>query len=245
MWIILGGSCSGWELSGWSLSQYLVSLICPIHYLIEATRNKLSFYRVAPTTHWENYISISIHIKYDDRGDSFPFDLEPNGFPFVSKSKGKLSPRSYPIQCERKWKYSFLSVLCVYIYIHIYIHICIPIYRGSRPWHTSGLALTQTGIVSSAAEARAYLHSLCNCFVQQFCMKVRGFLTTLCTGCSNTAVSCKIMQLFVQLFRATLCSFSCNQIDFESNGRPFAVPNHSVHGKYNLISIWFNKISLV
>ena len=44
-----------------------------------------------------------------ERGDSFPFDFEPNGFPFGSKSKGKLSPRSYPIQCERKWKYSFLS----------------------------------------------------------------------------------------------------------------------------------------
>ena len=40
-----------------------------------------------------------------DRGDSFPFDFEPNG-----KSKEKLSPRSYPIQCERKWKHSFLSV---------------------------------------------------------------------------------------------------------------------------------------
>ena len=37
-----------------------------------------------------------------DRGDSFPFDFEPNGIPFSSKSKGKLSPRSYPIQCERK-----------------------------------------------------------------------------------------------------------------------------------------------
>ena len=45
-----------------------------------------------------------------DRGNSFPFDFEPNGFPFGSKSKGKLSPRSYPIQCERKWKYSFLIV---------------------------------------------------------------------------------------------------------------------------------------
>ena len=44
-----------------------------------------------------------------DRGDSFSFDFEPNGFPFGSKSKGKLSPRSYPIQCERNWKYSFLS----------------------------------------------------------------------------------------------------------------------------------------
>ena len=44
-----------------------------------------------------------------DCGDGFPFDFEPNGNPFGSKSKGKLSPRSYPIQCERKWKYSFLS----------------------------------------------------------------------------------------------------------------------------------------
>ena len=33
-----------------------------------------------------------------DRGDSFPFEYEPNGIPFGSKSKGKLSPRSYPIQ---------------------------------------------------------------------------------------------------------------------------------------------------
>ena len=28
-----------------------------------------------------------------------------------------------------------------------------------------------------------------------------------------------------------------------ANGRPFAVPNQSVHGKYNLISVWFNTIS--
>ena len=45
-----------------------------------------------------------------DRGDSFPSDFEANGIPFGSKSKVKLSLRSYPIQCERKWKYSFLSV---------------------------------------------------------------------------------------------------------------------------------------
>ena len=44
-----------------------------------------------------------------DRGDSFPCDFEPTGIPSGSKSKGKLSPRSYPIQCERKWKHSFLS----------------------------------------------------------------------------------------------------------------------------------------
>ena len=45
-----------------------------------------------------------------DRGDSFPFDIEPNGIPFGSESKGKLSSRSYPIQCEREWKCSFVSV---------------------------------------------------------------------------------------------------------------------------------------
>ena len=45
-----------------------------------------------------------------DCGDSFPIDFEPNVIPFGSKSRGKLSPWSYPIQCERKWKYSFLSV---------------------------------------------------------------------------------------------------------------------------------------
>jgi len=46
----------------------------------------------------------------NDRGDSFSFDFEPNGIPFGLKSKGKLSPWLYPIQFERKWKYSFLSV---------------------------------------------------------------------------------------------------------------------------------------
>ena len=45
-----------------------------------------------------------------DRDDSFSFNFEPNGILFGSKSKGRLSPRSYPIQFERKWKYSFLSV---------------------------------------------------------------------------------------------------------------------------------------
>ena len=44
-----------------------------------------------------------------DRGNSFPFDFEPVGVPFGLKSKGKLSPRSYPIQCERKWNTNFLS----------------------------------------------------------------------------------------------------------------------------------------
>ena len=47
-----------------------------------------------------------------DRGDSFPFDFLNQKWNSISfkKLKGKLSPRSYPIQCERKWKSSFLSV---------------------------------------------------------------------------------------------------------------------------------------
>ena len=40
-----------------------------------------------------------------DRGDSFLFDFEPNGISFHSKSKGKLSPRSYHIQFERKSRF--------------------------------------------------------------------------------------------------------------------------------------------
>ena len=45
-----------------------------------------------------------------DHGDSFPFDFEPNRIQFGSKSKGKLSPRPYPIQFEGKWNTSNLSV---------------------------------------------------------------------------------------------------------------------------------------
>ena len=45
----------------------------------------------------------------DDRDNSFPFDFELNGIPFESKSKKKLSSRSYSIQFERNRKYIFLS----------------------------------------------------------------------------------------------------------------------------------------
>ena len=46
-----------------------------------------------------------------DRGDSFPFDFEHKwNSIWFRKSKEKLSLRSYPIQCEWKWKHSFLSV---------------------------------------------------------------------------------------------------------------------------------------
>ena len=35
-----------------------------------------------------------------DRDDSFPFNFEPNLNPFGSKSKGKLSPRSFPFNVK-------------------------------------------------------------------------------------------------------------------------------------------------
>ena len=49
-----------------------------------------------------------------DRDNSFPFDFEPNGIPLGLKLKGKLSPRSFPIRFDRKWKHSFLSAGCTY-----------------------------------------------------------------------------------------------------------------------------------
>ena len=46
-----------------------------------------------------------------DRGDSFPFNFEPNGILFGSKLKRKLSLQSYLIQFEKKLKYNFS--LCI------------------------------------------------------------------------------------------------------------------------------------
>ena len=61
--------------------------------------------------HWQNLISNSFHIECDMIVVIvFLSILNQMEFYLCSKSKGKLSPRSYPIQCERKWKYSFLSV---------------------------------------------------------------------------------------------------------------------------------------
>ena len=70
--------------------------------------------------HWENYVSISFHIEWDMIVVTvFQFRFsEPNGIPFGSKSKGKLSPRLYPIQCKRKWKHSFFQ--CTELYIAVY-----------------------------------------------------------------------------------------------------------------------------
>ena len=53
--------------------------------------------------------SIPFPFKGYNHGDRFPFNFEPNGLPFGSKSKGKLPTQPYPIRFERKWKCSFLS----------------------------------------------------------------------------------------------------------------------------------------
>ena len=87
----------------WAGKSFINNSICRLPrthqfgHLETSTLRKLVFHILS---NWMGY----------DRGDSFPFDFEPNGIPFSSKLKGKLSTRSYPIHCERKWKYSFLSV---------------------------------------------------------------------------------------------------------------------------------------
>ena len=76
-----------------------------------------------PGLHRENYISISFQIEWDTIVVTVFLSIqhfEQNGIPFGSKSKGKLSPRSYPNQCERKWKYSFCS-LCSGEFSFIYL----------------------------------------------------------------------------------------------------------------------------
>ena len=60
---------------------------------------------------WENSYSISFQIKWDMiMVTVFLSILNQMEFHLVQKSKGELSPRSFPIQCERKWNSSFLSV---------------------------------------------------------------------------------------------------------------------------------------
>ena len=45
-----------------------------------------------------------------DRGDSFPFDFEPNGIAFGSENRKENCHHDH-IPFERNWKYSFLSVV--------------------------------------------------------------------------------------------------------------------------------------
>ena len=51
-----------------------------------------------------------------EHGDNFSFDSEPNGFPFGSNSKGKLSPRSSFIELQRKWNIYFHNMHGIQIF---------------------------------------------------------------------------------------------------------------------------------
>ena len=50
-------------------------------------------------------------MEYDIDIYSFPLDYEPNGIPLGLWYKGKLSPGSYSIHFEIKWKSVFLFSL--------------------------------------------------------------------------------------------------------------------------------------
>ena len=53
-------------------------------------------------------------MEYDCE-DSFPFNFEKNRISYGSKSKGKQSPRSYPIKVEKGTGVYFLSVINPFI----------------------------------------------------------------------------------------------------------------------------------
>ena len=97
------------------------TIALPLLQQLIATRNRLFSGEVPPSLHrdkWLNGVALRrklvFHITSNwigyDRGDSFLFDFELNRIQFGLKSKENMSPRSYPIQFERKWNTSFLSV---------------------------------------------------------------------------------------------------------------------------------------
>ena len=117
-------------------------------------------------------------MKYN-RGVGFTFDFESNKIKFGSKSKGKLSPWSYSIQFERKWKYllslkqnglwwqisfrfwtklncfSCLDRIYIYIwilYIYVNIHIYINIFCPN--WkHNRRAAFQEAGVSRQSCDA--------------------------------------------------------------------------------------------
>ena len=69
--------------------------------------------------HWENYISISFHSEWDMIvWWQFLNQIE---FPFGSKTVTTII--SHSIHCERKWKYSFLSVKENTEYLELFITV--------------------------------------------------------------------------------------------------------------------------
>ena len=68
------------------------------HNISNESQNSI---RMSHTFRKIDFFFLSNRMGYD-RGDSFPLAFEPNGFSFDTKSNGKLSPRSYSIQFQRK-----------------------------------------------------------------------------------------------------------------------------------------------
>ena len=100
-----------------------------------------------------------------DRGDSFSFDFEPNGNLFGSKSKGKPLQRSYPIQCERKWKYSFLSVAR-------FVSPCMVTYVGLLNLYVFHISLTHVSDSKQGLESLIHNTHWRNTFARD-CLKLK------------------------------------------------------------------------
>ena len=88
----------GWYDGSMQKSLFVFSLVFIQVFAATAVAMRKLYFQFL--SHWMGY----------DHGDSFLLDSEPNGIQFGWKSKGNLSPWSYPIQCERNWRYSFISV---------------------------------------------------------------------------------------------------------------------------------------
>ena len=107
-----------------TISDY-IHILCYIIFVLICASNLTSKYNLVwksfslssarcykSSACWENSYSISFQIEWDMIVVTvFLSILNQMDFHLVQKSKGKLSPRSYPIQCERKWNTSFVSVI--------------------------------------------------------------------------------------------------------------------------------------
>ena len=84
--------------------------LCPPKPLDHISKKKIqksilhTFQNIAHLLEHNLFLAISVFFV------SFLSILSTKSIISQAKSKGKLSPRSHPIQCERKSKYSFLSV---------------------------------------------------------------------------------------------------------------------------------------
>ena len=75
------------------------------HRELKLESNQRKALYIEGTLHGENFISISFHIEWDMIVVTVILSLlNQMELHLIQNRKGKLSSRSYPIQCERKWK---------------------------------------------------------------------------------------------------------------------------------------------